>query len=262
MCAAPIGASRHERLDRRHAHHRRVADDVVHLLALEHGLGERQREPQSPAPVQALDRRMRSTRRARPRAHARGTRDRGRRNTRPRRPLRAAAPARDAWPRRRRALVRSAGSRRGAKKRGTHVTRVVDRSRAILATSRQSSESQPSIVNRNLRPLYCASDCSSEARSSANTRSSRRSAAADSAPSTSPQDTWIDKKVAIKVPHRQGLDFGELLREPRLLASVSHPNIVAITTAEKQDGRLLHRDGVRAGRDAREHHRRARARSS
>ena len=49
------------------------------------------------------------------------------------------------------------------------------------------------------------------------------------------QDTWIDKKVAIKVPHRQGMDFGELLREPRLLASVSHPNIVAITTAEKQD---------------------------
>jgi serine/threonine-protein kinase len=48
-------------------------------------------------------------------------------------------------------------------------------------------------------------------------------------------DTWIDKKVAIKVPHRQGLDFGELLREPRLLASVNHPNIVAITTAEKQD---------------------------
>jgi eukaryotic-like serine/threonine-protein kinase len=48
-------------------------------------------------------------------------------------------------------------------------------------------------------------------------------------------DTWIDKKVAIKVPHRQTLDFGELLREPRLLASVSHPNIVSITTAEKQD---------------------------
>src|SRR5919197_1501447 len=48
-------------------------------------------------------------------------------------------------------------------------------------------------------------------------------------------DTWIDKKVALKVPHKQGLDFGELLREPRLLASVSHPNIVAITTAEKQD---------------------------
>ena len=49
------------------------------------------------------------------------------------------------------------------------------------------------------------------------------------------QDTWIDKKVAIKVPHRQNMDFGDLLREPRLLASVNHPNIVAITTAEKQD---------------------------
>lgn len=49
------------------------------------------------------------------------------------------------------------------------------------------------------------------------------------------EDTWIDKKVAIKVPHRQNLDFGELLREPRLLASVSHPNIVSVLTAEKQD---------------------------
>ncbi|MGE5362192.1 MAG: serine/threonine-protein kinase [Bacteroidales bacterium] len=47
------------------------------------------------------------------------------------------------------------------------------------------------------------------------------------------EDTWIDKKVAIKVPHRQNLDFGELLREPRLLASLSHPNIVAVMTAEK-----------------------------
>ena len=49
------------------------------------------------------------------------------------------------------------------------------------------------------------------------------------------QDTWIDKRVAIKVPHRQNMDFGELLREPRLLASVSHPNIVSIITAEKED---------------------------
>ena len=49
------------------------------------------------------------------------------------------------------------------------------------------------------------------------------------------RDTWLDKQVAIKVPHRQGLDFSELLREPRLLASVNHPNIVSITTAEKQD---------------------------
>jgi serine/threonine-protein kinase len=50
------------------------------------------------------------------------------------------------------------------------------------------------------------------------------------------EDTWIDKRVAIKVPHKQNMDFGELLREPRLLASLNHPNIVAVTTAEKQDG--------------------------
>jgi serine/threonine-protein kinase len=49
------------------------------------------------------------------------------------------------------------------------------------------------------------------------------------------EDTWIDKKVALKVPHKQTLDFGELLREPRLLASLNHPNIVTILTAEKQE---------------------------
>jgi eukaryotic-like serine/threonine-protein kinase len=47
------------------------------------------------------------------------------------------------------------------------------------------------------------------------------------------EDTWIDKKVALKVPHKQNLDFGELLREPRLLATLNHPNIVTILTAEK-----------------------------
>ncbi len=49
------------------------------------------------------------------------------------------------------------------------------------------------------------------------------------------EDTWIDKKVALKVPHRQSLDFGELLREPRLLATLSHPNIVTVLTAERID---------------------------
>ena len=49
------------------------------------------------------------------------------------------------------------------------------------------------------------------------------------------EDTWINKKVALKVPHRQNLNFSELLREPRLLASLDHPNIVSVTTAEKQD---------------------------
>ena len=51
------------------------------------------------------------------------------------------------------------------------------------------------------------------------------------------EDTWLDKKVALKVPHRQqNLDFTELLHEPRLLGSMSHPNIVTVLTAEKQDG--------------------------
>ncbi|HTK28358.1 MAG TPA: protein kinase [Vicinamibacterales bacterium] len=49
------------------------------------------------------------------------------------------------------------------------------------------------------------------------------------------EDTWINKKVALKVPHKQSVDFGELLREPRLLATLNHPNIVTILTAEKQE---------------------------
>lgn len=49
------------------------------------------------------------------------------------------------------------------------------------------------------------------------------------------RDTWIDKNVALKVPHRQNLNFSELLQEPRLLAALDHPNIVSITTAEKQE---------------------------
>jgi len=49
------------------------------------------------------------------------------------------------------------------------------------------------------------------------------------------EDTWIHKKVALKVPHKQNVDFSEMLKEPRLLASMSHPNIVTILTAEKQD---------------------------
>jgi serine/threonine-protein kinase len=48
-------------------------------------------------------------------------------------------------------------------------------------------------------------------------------------------DTWMDKKVALKVPHKQGVDFLEQLKEPRLLASMSHPNIVSVLTVEKQD---------------------------
>src|SRR5574340_172395 len=50
------------------------------------------------------------------------------------------------------------------------------------------------------------------------------------------RDAWIDKKVAIKVPHRQTGDHEELLQEPRLLAALDHQNIVGILTAERVDG--------------------------
>jgi serine/threonine protein kinase len=49
------------------------------------------------------------------------------------------------------------------------------------------------------------------------------------------EDTWIDKKVALKVPHKQNLDFSDMLKEPRLLAALNHPNVVTVLTAEKQD---------------------------
>jgi eukaryotic-like serine/threonine-protein kinase len=47
------------------------------------------------------------------------------------------------------------------------------------------------------------------------------------------RDTWIDKKVAIKVPHRQNGCPEDLLQEPRLLAALEHMNIVGILTAER-----------------------------
>jgi serine/threonine-protein kinase len=49
------------------------------------------------------------------------------------------------------------------------------------------------------------------------------------------EDTWIAKRVALKVPHKQSVEFANLLREPRLLAALNHPNIVSILTAERQD---------------------------
>ena len=49
------------------------------------------------------------------------------------------------------------------------------------------------------------------------------------------KDTWIDKRFAIKVPHKQSGEMGDLLQEPRLLAAMDHKNIVRIVTAEKAD---------------------------
>lgn len=49
------------------------------------------------------------------------------------------------------------------------------------------------------------------------------------------KDTWLDIKVAIKVPHKQTLELFKLLKEPRLQAALNHPNIVRMITAEKEN---------------------------
>jgi len=49
------------------------------------------------------------------------------------------------------------------------------------------------------------------------------------------KDTWLDIKVAIKVPHKQSQELFKLLKEPRLQAALNHPNIVRMISAEKED---------------------------
>jgi len=49
-------------------------------------------------------------------------------------------------------------------------------------------------------------------------------------------DTWIKRKVAIKVPHNQSEEIEKLLHEPRIQASLPHPNIVQIYSVEKKEG--------------------------
>ncbi|MFP4082761.1 MAG: protein kinase domain-containing protein [Candidatus Aminicenantes bacterium] len=49
------------------------------------------------------------------------------------------------------------------------------------------------------------------------------------------KDTWLNIKVAIKVPHKQSLELFKLLKEPRLQAALNHPNIVRMIAAEKQN---------------------------
>ena len=47
------------------------------------------------------------------------------------------------------------------------------------------------------------------------------------------EDSWIKKKVALKVPHEQDHNLEDMLQEPRLLAALNHPNIVNVITAGK-----------------------------
>jgi serine/threonine-protein kinase len=49
------------------------------------------------------------------------------------------------------------------------------------------------------------------------------------------EDTWIGKKVALKIPHNQKEEFTKLIAEPKLLASLDHPNIVQILTVDKAE---------------------------
>jgi len=49
------------------------------------------------------------------------------------------------------------------------------------------------------------------------------------------KDTWLNIKVALKVPHKQSLDLFKLLKEPRLQAALNHPNIVRMISAEKEN---------------------------
>jgi serine/threonine protein kinase len=48
------------------------------------------------------------------------------------------------------------------------------------------------------------------------------------------KDTWLNIEVAIKVPHKQSTELLKHLKEPRLQASLNHPNIVRMISAEKK----------------------------
>jgi eukaryotic-like serine/threonine-protein kinase len=47
------------------------------------------------------------------------------------------------------------------------------------------------------------------------------------------RDQWINKLVALKIPHFQNYDLEHLLKEPRMLARLSHTNIISIHAAER-----------------------------
>ncbi len=47
------------------------------------------------------------------------------------------------------------------------------------------------------------------------------------------EDTFIGKRVALKVPHRQNLAPDELVGEAKLMAPLDHPNIVSVLTADQ-----------------------------
>jgi serine/threonine-protein kinase len=48
-------------------------------------------------------------------------------------------------------------------------------------------------------------------------------------------DTWVNRKVALKVPHQQQDEIVDLLKEPRIMAALKHPNIVELITVERKN---------------------------
>jgi serine/threonine-protein kinase len=48
-------------------------------------------------------------------------------------------------------------------------------------------------------------------------------------------DTWVNRKVALKVPHQQQEEIVDLLKEPRIMAGLKHPNIVELITVERKN---------------------------
>src|SRR5690348_9011653 len=49
-------------------------------------------------------------------------------------------------------------------------------------------------------------------------------------------DTWVNRKVALKVPHQQQDEIVDQLKEARIMAALKHPNIVELITTERKNG--------------------------
>ena len=53
------------------------------------------------------------------------------------------------------------------------------------------------------------------------------------------EDSWLEKKLALKIPHDQAADMRKTLAEPKLLASLDHPNIVRLITVDQVANKLF-----------------------
>ncbi len=53
------------------------------------------------------------------------------------------------------------------------------------------------------------------------------------------EDSWLSKRVALKIPHNQTMDFSKLIAEPKMLAALEHPNIIKLLTVEKASDTLF-----------------------